>query len=432
MEAPPSFHTPEKEQESPPPPYQQHPSPLKRHIFRAASKLRPLQMHNPQYLPTHEQLEMHISPARNLISELLRKVWVWNPPTEKGDAYPYVMNICLCIDEVEDATSKITKHEIDPVQVSMGANAVGKRGRGERGQGAKEKLKRTFSLKVSKKTKRSVSRVLDVAKDRIVYGQPSLNGQRLSQLVYLEGLLKSTLQIQIFSDYSYLKDDYAGSDAIEQKEPFMYRVEPDSLYKGQKKRFLKGVYVAATIADISPSRFATTFSDDNGYWGSLGEEYKKPFHAEDQSGSTRIPDIAKSYFSSYLYSPPYVSQRNPYFLPNKQRCLFLPFSTPDPDRCSPRWHCRLHSYNTSNIQKPSLASPSGRPPRVTILHPPISGLRLTHTPSSNNDPASTGLGEQLEGTPAIFTIPSEVPELLADSCPNKVLASAAKRTPAAR
>ncbi|KAG0134028.1 hypothetical protein HOY82DRAFT_668765 [Tuber indicum] len=35
----------------------------------------------------------------------------------------------------------------------------------------------------------------------------------------------------------------------------------------------------------------------------------------------------------------------------------------------------------------------------------------------NNDPTSTGLGEQQEGTPALFTIPNEVPELLADSCP---------------
>ncbi|KAG0643698.1 hypothetical protein HOY80DRAFT_1133604 [Tuber brumale] len=209
MEATPSFLTPEKEPESPPPPYQPRFSPLKHHIFRTPSKHRPLQMYNPQDLPTHEQLEMHISLARNLVSELLRKIWVWNPLTREI-ADPYVMNINLYIDEAEDVLSKITKHEIDLVEGRrmILSNVVKLQGierhldeemekkgilmperfpweptplgeeereRKERKQGAKEKLKRAFSLKASEKTKRRASRVLDVAKDRIVYGQPSLN-----------------------------------------------------------------------------------------------------------------------------------------------------------------------------------------------------------------------------------------------------------------
>ncbi|KAG0643699.1 hypothetical protein HOY80DRAFT_1032114 [Tuber brumale] len=54
---------------------------------------------------------------------------------------------------------------------------------------------------------------------------------------------------------------------------------------------------------------------------------------------------------------------------------------------------------------------------------PKNHLRLHHPGvlPDNNDPASTGLSEQLEGTPALFTIPKEVPELLADSCPSKDL-----------
>jgi len=121
------------------------------------------------------------------------------------------MNINLYIGEAEDAMSKITKNEIDlvegrrmilsnvvklqrietrldeeierkgivmPEKLPWEPKPLGeeeeKEGGGKK-NGATEKLKRAFSLKASEKTKRRVSRVLDVTKDRIVYGQPSLN-----------------------------------------------------------------------------------------------------------------------------------------------------------------------------------------------------------------------------------------------------------------
>ncbi|RPA91621.1 hypothetical protein L873DRAFT_1794739 [Choiromyces venosus 120613-1] len=54
---------------------------------------------------------------------------------------------------------------------------------------------------------------------------------------------------------------------------------------------------------------------------------------------------------------------------------------------------------------------------------PKNNLQVRHPGvlPDNNDPESTGLGEQLKGTPAPFTIPKEVPDLLADSCPKKDL-----------
>ena len=209
MEVSPSFVTQEKKQDSPPPPYQPQSSSLKHHIFRTPSKHRPLQMYNPQDLPTNQQLEMHISLARDLVSELFRKIWVWNPLTREI-ADPYVMNINLYIDEAEDVMRKITRHEIDlvegrrmilsnmvklqrierqldeeierkgilvPEKLPREPKQLEKEERegGEKKSGATEKLKRAFSLKASEKTKKRVSRVLDVAKDRIVYGQPSLN-----------------------------------------------------------------------------------------------------------------------------------------------------------------------------------------------------------------------------------------------------------------
>ncbi|RPA91623.1 hypothetical protein L873DRAFT_1848151 [Choiromyces venosus 120613-1] len=208
MEASPIFITQEKERDSPPPPYRPHSSPLKHHIFRTAPKHRPLQMYDPEDLSTKEQLEMHISLAQNLVSELIGKIWLWNPLTREM-ADPYVMNINLYIDQAEAVMGKITKHEIDLVEGRrMILSNVGNLQRIEKNldeelrkkgilmperfpwepeqlveeekeggekQGAMGKLKRAFSLKASEKTKRRVSRVLDVAKDRIVYGQPSLN-----------------------------------------------------------------------------------------------------------------------------------------------------------------------------------------------------------------------------------------------------------------
>ncbi|CUS11877.1 unnamed protein product [Tuber aestivum] len=208
MEAPPSFPAEEKEQDSPPPPYQPRFSHLKHQIFRTPSKRRPLQMYNPQDLPTESQLEMHISLARNRVSEILRKIWVWNPLTREI-ADPFVMNMNLYINQAEAVMRKITSNEIDllegrrmilsnlvklegiekrldeemekagvkmPERLPWEPKQLGEEGgeRSESKSGAAERLKRAFLFKASE-AKGRVSRALDVAKERIVYGQPSLN-----------------------------------------------------------------------------------------------------------------------------------------------------------------------------------------------------------------------------------------------------------------